>query len=206
MPVPRRIGAAGEDTTMNTAAAGGGRAVRNLWVDCFRGFALVVIFINHVPGNPWTWFTPSHWGPSDAAEIFVFLSGYAAAIAYGRSFGSAGIGLGSAAVLFRCAQIYVAHLAAFLSVAALFACAGVFGVAQFGWQFEGLHYFFDRTQEALPALLALRYGPNYIDILPMYLVILLWLPLMWVWRASSSRSRSYFHWRSMSSRGCSAGN
>jgi len=151
-----------------------------LQVDFFRGLALVVIFVNHMPGNPWTWYTPSRLGPSDAAEIFVFLSGYAAAIAYGRSFGRAGVGLGSAAVLFRCAQIYVAQLALFFAVAALFAFATVFGVSQFDWQFEGLRFFFDRTQEALPALLGLRYVPNYIDILPMYLVVMLWLPLVWV--------------------------
>jgi hypothetical protein len=164
---------------MNVVAADGGRAVRNLWVDCFRGLALVVIFINHMPGNPWAAYTPSRWGPSDAAEIFVFLSGYAAAIAYGRSFGDAGVGLGSAAVLFRCAQIYVAHVAAFLLVAAVFAYALLLGVTEFDWQFDGLRYFFDRPQQALPALLSLRYVPNYVDILPMYLVMMLWLPLVW---------------------------
>ena len=162
------------------AVAGATGGARNLQVDFFRGLALVVIFINHMPGNPLTAYTPSRLGPSDAAEIFVFLSGYAAAIAYGRSFTRAGVGLGSTAVLFRCAQIYVAHLALFLSVAALYAFAMALGVSEFDGQFEGLRFFFDRPQEALPALLGLRYVPNFFDILPMYLVTMLWLPLVWM--------------------------
>jgi hypothetical protein len=43
-----------------------------------------------------------------------------------------------------------------------------------------LHYFFDEAREALPALAILTYVPNSFDILPMYLVLLLCTPLLWV--------------------------
>lgn len=125
---------------------------------------------------------PEPGAPEDrggAAETFVFLSGFAAAIAYGRSFRQAGIALGSIAVLFHCVQVYVAHLALFLLIAALIASLTSSGAIDAGWEFRSLDYFFEHTPDALLAVISLRYVPNFIDILLMYLVILLWLPLVW---------------------------
>ena len=51
-------------------------------VDFLRGIALATIFINHIPGNVLSHFTPVNFGFSDAAEIFVTLAGFAAAQAY----------------------------------------------------------------------------------------------------------------------------
>ena len=47
------------------------------------------------------------------------------------------------------------------------------------WQLDNLNYFFNHTQDALLALVSLKYVPNSLDILPMYLVIMLWLPMIW---------------------------
>lgn len=152
---------------------------RNLQLDFFRGLALMVIFINHMPSNPWFAYTPSRLGPSDAAETFVFLSGFAAAIAFGRSFIQAGIGIGSVRVLFRCGQIYVAHIALFVLMSSLFVWMTSQEFLGVQWQLDNLHYFFDQTEDALLALVSLQYVPNFIDILPMYLLILLWLPMVW---------------------------
>ena len=55
-------------------------------IDFWRGVALVMIFFNHVPGTLWENFTSRNFGFSDAAELFVFLAGFAAAFAYGRPF------------------------------------------------------------------------------------------------------------------------
>ena len=54
-------------------------------VDFFRGLALWFIFLDHVPSNTIGHLTLRNFGFSDATEIFVFISGYSAAIAYGRS-------------------------------------------------------------------------------------------------------------------------
>lgn len=154
-------------------------APRNLQLDFFRGLALMIIFINHMPFNPWFNYTPSRLGPSDAAETFVFLSGFAAAIAFGRSFRHAGLSLGSVRVLFRCSQIYLAHIVLFLLMSTLLVAVTSLDANSAQWQLDNLRYFFDHTQDALLALVTLRYVPNFIDILPMYLVIMLWLPLVW---------------------------
>ena len=55
-------------------------------LDVFRGLCLVMIFINHVPGNVLEAFTNRNFGFSDAAEGFVFMSGVAAGLAYSLDF------------------------------------------------------------------------------------------------------------------------
>ncbi len=54
------------------------RRPRDPRIDAFRGVALVMIFIDHVPGNPYETLTLRNWGFSDAAESFVVMSGIAA--------------------------------------------------------------------------------------------------------------------------------
>ena len=165
----------------------------------------MVIFVNHIPGNPWFAYTPSRLGPSDAAETFVFLSGFAAAIAFGRTFSEAGIGLGSIRVLYRCGQIYIAHVILFILVTTLFLTLNKLPFASVQWQLDNLSYFFDQTPDAMLALISLKYVPNFIDILPMYLVILSWLPMVWalsrihvvlamVFSLSLYLSAHYFGW------------
>ena len=56
---------------------------RDLRLDLFRGIALWLIFLDHVPNNILAWFTIRNYGFSDATEIFIFISGYTAAFVYG---------------------------------------------------------------------------------------------------------------------------
>src|SRR5258706_2840542 len=55
-------------------------------IDFWRGFALLTIFIDHVPENVFQHITQKNFGFSDAAELFVFLSGVSVALAYGTRF------------------------------------------------------------------------------------------------------------------------
>lgn len=152
---------------------------RNVQLDFFRGLALLIIFINHVPSNDLLVYTPSRFGLSDSAEIFVFLSGVASAIAYGRCFRVSGLWLGSVRVFYRCAEIYAAHLALFFLLAIVCILGNVLFESPDYIDRLNLRYFFDFTPEALLALVSLRWVPNYFDILPMYLVLMLWVPIVW---------------------------
>src|SRR6516162_8153336 len=58
---------------------------RDLRLDLFRGVALWLIFLDHIPQNVVNWFTIRNYGFSDATEIFIFISGYTAAFVYGRA-------------------------------------------------------------------------------------------------------------------------
>src|ERR1700686_1192266 len=86
-----------------------GRA-RELRLDLFRGLALWLIFIDHVSPDVLSWFTIRSYGFSDAAEIFIFISGYTAAFVYGRAMLESGFLIGTARILRRVWQIYLAHV------------------------------------------------------------------------------------------------
>src|SRR5438876_2635061 len=94
-------------STQTLALAAGQRELR---LDLFRGLALWLIYIDHVSPDLLTWFTIRNYGFSDAAEIFIFVSGYTAALVYGRAMGESGVVVATARVLRRVWQIYVAHV------------------------------------------------------------------------------------------------
>src|SRR5258708_7900586 len=86
---------------------------RELRLDLFRGLALWLIFIDHVSPDLLSWFTIRSYGFSDAAEIFIFISGYTAAMVYGRAMLTSGFVIASARILRRVWQIYAAHVLLF---------------------------------------------------------------------------------------------
>lgn len=88
-----------------TAASG-----RDLRLDLFRGLALWLIFLDHIPSNVVSWITIRNYGFSDATEIFVFISGYTAAFVYGATMQERGFVVASARILRRAWQVYVAHI------------------------------------------------------------------------------------------------
>jgi hypothetical protein len=83
---------------------------RDLRLDLFRGIALWLIFLDHIPSNIVNWITIRNYGFSDATEIFVFISGYTAAFVYGRAMRERGVVVASARILKRAWQVYVAHV------------------------------------------------------------------------------------------------
>ena len=89
-------------------------ASRDLRLDFFRGLSLWFIFLDHVPSNTMGWLTVRNFGFSDAAEIFVFISGFTAAFIYGPVMRERGFIVGAARIYKRAWQIYVAFV--FLSV------------------------------------------------------------------------------------------
>ena len=59
---------------------------RDTRVDFFRGVALILIFIDHIPGNVFARLTLTNFGFADAAEVFVLLAGIGAFLAYAKAF------------------------------------------------------------------------------------------------------------------------
>src|ERR1700751_743857 len=62
---------------------------RDLRLDLFRGFANWQVFINHIPNNIFNWVTTLYYGFSDAADLFVFISGFTASFVYARNYARA---------------------------------------------------------------------------------------------------------------------
>lgn len=156
-----------------------GTRLRDLRLDFFRGIAMFIILMAHTPGNFLTSWIPARWGFSDATEIFVFCSGMASAIAFGGAFDRMGWRIGSARVGFRVWQVYWAHIGLFVAIAALLAAFDYYG--GYDKNYIGslnLWKFFEDPAVPLIGLVTLTYVPNYFDILPMYMVVLLLMPLI----------------------------
>ena len=152
---------------------------RNLALDLFRGIALWLIYIDHVSPDLLTWFTIRNYGFSDAAEIFIFISGYTAALVYGRATFEAGFVIGTARLLRRVWQIYTAHLLLFLVLMA--EIAYVMAVSEKPSFYVGEMEVADFFREPGPVMiqtLLLRFRPLNMDVLPLYVVLMLALPLV----------------------------
>jgi hypothetical protein len=158
--------------------------VRDLRLDFFRGLAMFIILMAHTPGNFLTSWIPARWGFSDATEIFVFCSGMASAIAFGRGYDTVGWRLGTARVGFRVWQVYWAHVGLFFATLALTVALtnSGFGTRNYWGQLNLWPMFVESDKWANPDILlsfmTLRYVPNYFDILPMYMIVLMLTPII----------------------------
>lgn len=154
------------------------RRIRDPRLDFFRGIAMLIIFVAHVPWNHWASYIPARFGPSDATEMFVFCSGFAAAIAFGGTFIRAGFWMGTARVVYRVFTLYVAHIMMFLSIAIAVYVANLYAVEEDYISGLALNPFFEDPGRQLVGLFTLTYVPNYFDIMPMYIGVLLLMPVV----------------------------
>jgi hypothetical protein len=159
---------------------------RELRLDLFRGLALWLIFIDHLPPNLLTWFTIRNYGFSDATEIFIFISGYTAAFVYGRAMLESGVVVATARILRRVWQIYVAHVFLFtIFLAEISYVATSFENPLYSEEM-GIMDFLKQPEVTIVQALLLRFRPVNMDVLPLYIVLMLFLPLiLWLmkWRA-----------------------
>jgi hypothetical protein len=158
-----------------------GSPERDLRLDLFRGLALWLIFLDHIPSNAVSWITIRNYGFSDATEIFVFISGYTAAFVYGRAMRDHGFIVASARVLKRAWQIYVAHVFLFaIYLAEIAWVAQSFDNPLYTEEMGVLDFMKNPDVTILQALL-LKFKPVNMDVLPMYIVLLLmFAPTLWL--------------------------
>ncbi len=158
---------------------------RELRLDLFRGLALWLIFIDHLPPSLLTWFTIRNYGFSDATEIFIFISGYTAAFVYGRAMLESGIVVATARILRRVWQIYVAHVFLFTIFLAEISYVATRFENPLYTEEMGIMDFLKQPDVTIVQALLLRFRPVNMDVLPLYIVLMLALPLiLWLmkWR------------------------
>jgi hypothetical protein len=160
---------------------------RDQRLDLFRGIALWLIFLDHIPSNAVSWVTIRNYGFSDATEIFVFISGYTAAFVYGRSMTINGFVVAAARVLKRAWQIYVAHVFLFaIYLAEISYVAHSFDNPLYTEEMGVLNFLNNPDVTIVQALL-LKFKPVNMDVLPLYIVLLLWFsPILWLLLRSPS--------------------
>ena len=130
--------------------------------------ALLSIFVDHIPKNRLADFTLHNFGLCDAAELFVILAGFSASSAYTRVFERAGLRVGLVKVFSRCLQIYGVQVALLL-------CTLLF--VSLWQQIYGMESLIlgpmlrDGWKGAMRGIV-LKALPAYLDILPLYIVLL----------------------------------
>jgi len=154
---------------------------RDLRLDLFRGLALWLIFLDHIPSNAVSWITIRNYGFSDATEIFGFISGFTAAFVYGRAMREQGLIVAGARILKRAWQIYVAHVFLFaIYLAEISYIAQSFDNPLYGEEMGILDFLKQPDVTILQALL-LKFKPVNMDVLPLYIVLLLgFAPALWL--------------------------
>ena len=150
---------------------------RDVRLDVFRGLAMFIIFIAHVPSNAWVMFIPAQFGFSSGAEMFVFCSGIASGLAFGSIFVKRGYWMGVARVAHRVWQVYWAHIGLCLVVACVYFLAGNISQSDYPAMI-GLDWLQHDATHALLAMMTLRFTPAFLDILPMYVVLLAAIPVV----------------------------
>src|ERR1700758_5563504 len=151
---------------------------RELRLDLFRGLALWLIFIDHLPPSLLNWFTIRNYGFSDATEIFIFISGYTAAFVYGRAMMESGFVVATARILRRVWQIYVAHVFLFTIFLAEISYVATHFENPLYSEEMGIMDFLKQPDVTIVQALLLRFRPVNMDVLPLYIVLMLELPLI----------------------------
>ena len=145
-------------------------------IDFWRGVALLMIFIDHVPENVFQHVTLQNFGFSDAAELFVFLSGVSVALAYGTRFFDGETVGAVRAVLRRAFTIYWVQILISLLIIAIFVGAAAL------WNdndlLEDADTVVSNPLQTTAATLALLHQLENANILPLYIVLLLMTPLL----------------------------
>jgi hypothetical protein len=147
-------------------------------IDCWRGLALLMIFIDHLPENVFQHVTQQNFGFSDAAEVFVFLSGVSVALAYGTRFFDGETVAAVRGVFRRAFTLYWVQILISLLIIAIFV-----GAADL-WHDDDLLEDADAVVsnplQTTAAILALLHQLENANILPLYITLLLMTPLLLV--------------------------
>src|SRR6478672_4358227 len=147
-------------------------------VDFWRGFALITIFINHIPGIYFENFTYRSISLSDSAELFVFLAGWSLRYVVGRPEDPTP----AIQLIFRLGgralALYAAHmLIVMLAIAMLAFSARVLDNPLLLEWHNAAAVFVDPADTHI-GLVILSHQLGYFDILPLYVVLLMVAPLI----------------------------
>src|SRR5258708_15417156 len=152
----------------------GGKGIEG--IDLWCGLAVLMIFIDHVPENVFQHVTQKNFGFSDAAELFVFLSGVSVALAYGTRFFEGETAVAVRAVLRRAFTLYWVQILISLLIIAIFAGAAAL------WNEDDLLEDADAVVsnplQMTAGILALLHQLENPNILPLYIALLLMTPLL----------------------------
>jgi hypothetical protein len=146
-------------------------------VDFWRGFALITIFIDHVPGLVYTRYTLVNYSIADSADLFVFLAGWSIRLmadSGGRRMPTRDLML---RLLARALELYAAQVLITMLAIALLAATALELANPLLLEWHNAAAVFNDPVPTHIGLAALTHQLGYFDILPLYVVLMLMAPL-----------------------------
>ena len=155
-----------------------GKSQRLVELDFFRGLVLLVIVVDHIGGSMLSRVTLHAFALNDAAEVFVFLGGFATATAYVSMAARRSESAARARFFRRAFEIYRAFVVtATLMLLTSFLLRPFFGSAP-NLAIADLDSFLAAPFTAITDVLLLRRQPYLSSVLPMYAFFALAVPLV----------------------------
>jgi hypothetical protein len=154
---------------------------RDVRLDLVLGLATWFIFLDHIPHNAVNWITLRNYGFSGAADLFIFVAGYAAAMVYAKMIVERGFVVGATRIFRRVWQLYAAYVVLFViyivsigSVAARYAAPDI--ISEFN-----VISLIDHPIQTLAHGLILQSKALNLDMLQLYIVLMAFFPpVLWM--------------------------
>jgi hypothetical protein len=147
-------------------------------VDFWRGYALIAIFINHVPGIVFEQFTHKSFGISDSADLFVFLAGFSLRyLSESRTENLTGLRL-VMRLEARAFTLYAAQILIVSVALAMMAGAAIWLDTPLILQWNNAAAFFENPVATQIGIVTLLHQMGYFDILPLYIVLMVFAPVV----------------------------
>lgn len=160
---------------------------RDTRLDVCRALCLLMIFINHVPGQYLEYLTTKNFGFSDSAEAFVLISGLSVALAYGRKFVPSQRLFVTLKALRRAFTLYVAHIMTSIMTLAIFAAGALYFGRQDLIGEINIRPIVENTEQGIVAMVLLGHQLGYNNILSLYAALFLMVPGI-LWLQSKSKT------------------
>jgi hypothetical protein len=150
-------------------------------IDLFRGIANWSIFLDHIPNNVVSWITVKNFGFSGAADLFIFISGYAASIVYARMMLERGFVIGATRLFKRARQLYIAYVVLFvIYIVTITDFAARYFAPDIIYEFN-VSGLVDHPIGTLAHGLLLESRPLNLDILQLFIILMaVFAPVLWV--------------------------
>lgn len=149
---------------------------RNTTIDFWRGLVLVIIFVNHIPGNLIEHVTPRNFGFSDSTEAFIFISGLSVALVYYGKLPQGDVLAVVKRCLRRAFELYRMHLVLTAGAIVLFSVGYELSEEIGLIEEHGRNAVFSDTAKGITGIILLGHQLGYFNILPLYIMLMLWAP------------------------------
>ena len=147
-------------------------------IDFWRGLALIMIFIDHVPGIIFENYTYRNFGISDAAEVFVFLAGWSLRLVVASARKTQSPLRITLRLEARALKIYIAQIFITSIALAITATGALYFKDSLVLDWNNAAVIFENPVEAQLGIVLLSHQLGYFDILPLYVVLMAAAPLI----------------------------